>query len=75
MVEYFDRLPWDKIDKLRALAGGELNWHKSVSRLSPEDKAEFGRIVFGKDVKGLKIKQERNVATGYNIPIIIAREI
>jgi hypothetical protein len=75
MAEYFDRLPWDKIDKLREIAGGELNWHKTVPCLSPEKKAEFGRIVFGKDVKGLKIKQERDVSTGYDIPVIIAAEL
>jgi hypothetical protein len=73
MVEYFDRLPWDKIKKLREIAGGELNWHKTVPRLSHEQKAEFGRIVFGKDVNGLRIEQERNVATGYDIPVIIAK--
>lgn len=72
MVEYADRLSYDKRFELRDVIGtGELNWFTAVPRLSLEKKQEIGRIVFGANVtvKRPRVAKERNVATGYDIPI------
>lgn len=75
MIEYFDRLDWDKIDQLREICGGELGWKRKFPRLSKEDKLKFGEIVFGEPVKNVYITHELNVATRYEIPIIHAEEL
>ena len=67
MVEYLDRLDWDKKAQLRFICGGELGWKQRFPRLSKEDKARFGE-----KVKSIKITTERNIATGYDIPVITA---
>lgn len=72
-VEYFDRLPYDKIQQLRAVIGtGELNWQGKFPRLPLATKLEVGRITFGCEVKNVTMKFERNVSNGFNIPVIIA---
>lgn len=75
MIEYFDRLGWDKIDQLREICGGELGWKRKFPHLPEADKLKFGKIVFGETVKNVQVDAERNVATGYDIPIIFADEV
>lgn len=75
MVEYQDRLGMDKTKKLREICGGELGWKRRFPRLSKEDKARFGEIVFGEPVKNIRVTTEKNVATGYDIPVITAEAI
>lgn len=75
MVEYFDRLPTQKRNALRAIAGGELDWHRTVPRLSSDEKAKFIQAAFGCGGRNLHIQRERNHGTGYDIPIIVADEL
>lgn len=73
LVEYFDRLPYEKIQQLRAVIGtGELNWGGVFHRLPKEKKLEVGRITFGCEVKNVRMEFERSRANGFNIPVIIA---
>lgn len=72
-AEYLDRLPYDKVEQLRTVIGtGELAWKDTFDRLPPDKKLEVGRITFGCDVKNVTMEFERNLSTGYDIPIIIA---
>lgn len=72
-VEYFDRLPYDKIQQLRAVIGaGELGWQGVFHRLPLAKKLEVGRITFGCEVKNVTMKFERHVSNGFNVPVIIA---
>ncbi len=71
-AEYFDRLPWDKINALREIMGGEMGWKNKFPRLSKSDKLKVGKITFGCDVKNVKMEFEENVSSGFDTPIIIA---
>lgn len=75
MVEYFDRLDFDKIDQLRDLVGGELSWRQNFPRLSTEQKERVGEIVFGEPVKNVHVTFEFNNYTGFDIPVIHAKEV
>lgn len=75
-VVYFDRLPYEKIEELRATIGaGELNWRGAFPALPQRKKAEVGRIAFGCDVKKVTMQFERNVSNGFDVPIIIAEAV
>jgi len=51
LVEYFDRLPYEKIEKLREIVGtGELGWKRKFPYIPQEKKVEFSNLVFGCDV-------------------------
>ena len=72
-VEYFDRLPYEKIEQLREVIGtGELAWQSAFPKLSPDKKLEVGRITFDREVKNVTMKFERNVSNDFNTPVIIA---
>lgn len=74
-AEYFDRLPYDKIEQLREVIGtGEMGWKSAFPELPENKKLIVGEVVFGKDVKIKKVwmEFERNASTGYNIPVICA---
>lgn len=73
MVEYLDNLSWDKQKELNAIVGaGPLGWKKKFPRLSREKKLEMGRIVFGQEVKNVRVTFEPNLSTGWDIPLIHA---
>lgn len=73
LVEYFDRLTYDKIDKLREIVGtGELNWKNRFPSVPVEKKLEFARVVFGCDAVKVWVESETDVCTGYPIPVIYA---
>ena len=57
VVEYFDRLPYGKIEKLREIIGvGELGWLGAFPKLSNETKLEVGRVVFGVEVETVEMR-------------------
>ena len=75
-AEYLDRLPYEKLEQLRAVIGtSELGWSDKFPRLSQKKKLEVGRITFGCEVKNVTMKFECDAATGFDLPIIIADDI
>lgn len=76
MAEYLDRLPYEKIEKLREVIGiGELAWKSRWRTISPEKKLEVGRVTFGREVKSVTMEFERDVSRGFDIPVIIAESV